>query len=164
MDQHLISVLIGGGLAILGGFFSSYLLIASRECERRRQFRAILTLIHTDLRSAETYFQESRMDFFDADGFEMLKMRGLLDLICDNELLNNLRHVYTNIVNKKRAIERYENLSYLTQDYVIEERNLTQYITLINKNTSELVKGCLPQIESLIKEYSTQQYPWQRNS
>ncbi len=164
MDQNLISVLIGGGLTILGGVLGSYLLVASRKCERRRQFWAILALIYTDLKSAETYFQGSGRDFFDADGFEMLKMKGLLDLIKDSELLNALRHVYINIANKKRAIERYEELLHRAKDSEEEERNLDQYITRINGSTLERVKYCLPQIESLIKEYSTQQFPWQRIS
>lgn len=109
-------------------------------------------MVQTDLTSAKYYFEKKLQYSFKAEGFEWLKLNGVFDLISDDELFENLYHVYSDIWNIGRAIERFEELVHLSSLPNGEKNNLEQYITEIQKRALGDVVKCLPKIKCEIKK------------
>ena len=112
MDQ-LTAVIVGGILAILGGFlanlFKDSLEEGRRKRERNKRVYSTLSVVRVELETVRDLYQVVSLDPFNSTGFELLKLRGFIDLI-PSELLDSLIliHIYINSVNREINILHYE--------------------------------------------------------
>src|SRR3989304_10612383 len=92
MDQ-LTAVIVGGILAILGGFlanlFKDSLEEGRRKRERNKRVYSTLSVVRVELETVRDLYQVVSLDPFNSTGFELLKLRGFIDLI-PSELLDSL--------------------------------------------------------------------------